>query len=861
MSGYILHLIYAYFIGGITFIPVCCTLLFLYFNSKITKKQKVGANDENGDDSSLLVDIDPAFKAGELEELQNVNVEMSGYMYVTNQYYYHPIELIENPTLSQPQATTYSGSTNKDTTSGDSLPNSDNNDNQMILTRSQLKSKQKFYVTLKHGNLFLYKEINDNNNNSSSSSSSNNIGNNNSSSSSNNNNNNSNDLLHAISLKDCFVTIWPRNYYDMFDNKYHLLTDGQLFTKRTCIAIFKKGSVRLEDPYSTGAGAENDNLQFSVNLNRDIKGAMNPSDISTLNGEKVSSDQLFINGANQFFLYFDNNMDKEDWYFKLINACKNNKKIDNISPLNPSISAITAHLNTHDILMLIQNLNSTEGQLQSKWFNALLGRIFLSLQQTDTLNKFIWDKIYKKLLKINKPGFLDDFIIEKVDVGNSIPFITNPKLIELTPEGSTKIGFDLIYNGNLKIIISTKVNISLGSRFKSREVTLKISVEVKKLIGPIIIMMKPPPSNRLWYAFQKQPVMDLDIEPIVSSSKLAYTVITNAIKSKFADTIKESLVVPYMDDIVIYNTENELYRGGIWDHSLPADNNRMNSKENKIPTSKEYIKLKRESKIKASTSKEDSVNSFSSYSQMQNKVSSTARTNVTKGTTSDNTQKTGDRVSLSPGEKVVNGDDNVNNDTNRSVDSTLVDSLSASKGKKLFKNSINKINKWYKENVGNSSDIDENEVDYSSNNNELNHNDVGHNINSNTNKAVSEVTGSKINPTMISNRRTTISKMVDNEIYKRTTDILGSGTSTDNNGHMMPPKRNQTAITSELTLKTPELPAKEMFINETVMSPLKADQRLNNGNNSNVIQNQFVEQDRLNTKVFIRKPPLNNNPN
>lgn len=809
MSGCILHLIYAYFIGGITFIPVCCISLFLYFNLRVSNKQRVESDDDNA--FSLLVNICPEFKAGELEELQNVQVEMDGYMYVTNQYYYHSSELIENPTLSQSQSSSFSGSTNKGTNSNDSIFNGDNNDNQMILTRSQLKSKQKFYVTLKHGNLFLYKEMNDGNTN------------------------NKNDLLHAISLEDCFVTIWPRKYYDTFDKKYHLLTDGQLFTKRTCIAIFKKGSVKLEDPSGKSVRNYDDILQFNVNLNRDINGVMNPNDISTLNGEKVSSDQLFINGSNQFFLYFDNNMDKEEWYFKLINACKNNKKVDNTSLLNPSISARTAHLNTHDILMLIQNLNSTEGQLQSKWFNALLGRIFLSLQQTDTLNKFIWDKIYKKLLKINKPGFLDDFIIEKVDVGNSIPFITNPKLIELTPEGSTKIGFDLIYNGNLKIIISTKVNINLGSRFKSREVTLKISVEVKKLIGPLMILMKPPPSNRLWYAFQKQPIMDLEIEPIVSSSKLSYTVITNAIKSKFADAIKESLVVPYMDDIVIYNTENELYRGGIWNHSLFNDNDITNSKNNKVPTSKEYIKLKRESKLKSSTLKEDPAKRFSSYSQVESNVSSA----------STDAQKSDDPVFLSSGEKFGNGDNNGNNDTSKSVDSTLIDNLSASKGKKLFKNSINKINKWYKENVGNSSDIDESEVDYLSNNNESKYNGSSYGINGNTNKASSEVTGSKISPTMITNRRTTISKLSDNEVHKRAIDILNSGISFDNNDPTVQLRRKQTANISGLTLKTPELPAQEMFINKTVMSPLKADQRLNNdknnGNNSNLIQNQFIE--------------------
>lgn len=102
-------------------------------------------------------------------------------------------------------------------------------------------------------------------------------------------------------------------------------------------------------------------------------------------------------------------------------------------------------MKTKDMLQLIQDINSTENQLTTKWLNALLGRLFLSLQQTDTLNKFIHEKICKKLNKIKTPGFLDDLVVEKVDVGDSAPLFTSPELLELSPEGSTKIAIDVQY--------------------------------------------------------------------------------------------------------------------------------------------------------------------------------------------------------------------------------------------------------------------------------------------------------------------------------------------------------------------------------------------------------------------------------
>lgn len=760
----ILNLLYAYLAGGVTFIPLCI-LIFLYF----TSPKKVTNEADHEEDTPLLVTMDPKFKAGELEEYQNVKVKMQGYMSITNQYYYHQTDLVENPNL-QPSKYVKVNTTGE----SPSTTSTESKIEEQILLRAQLKPKQRFYVVLKHGNLFLYRD----------------------------NETNNNDTLHAISLKDCFVTIWPRTSYDKINKQYCPLNDGQLFTKRTCIAIFKKGTVSW-DP-------ENDQkLQFNVNLNRNSNGAMKPDDVDTVSGEKISTDQLVINGSNQFFLYFENNMDKEDWYFKLINACKSINPEDITSNLNPTMTAQTAHLNTHDVQKLTQNIYSNEAQLQSQWFNALMGRIFLSLQQTDTLNKYIWDKIYKKLLKINKPGFLDDFTIEKVDVGDSIPLITNPKLIGLKPEGHLEVGMDLTYNGNLNVIISTKVNINLGSRFKPREVTVKVSVKVKKVIGPLIVIMKQPPSNRLWYAFTKEPIMDLDIEPVVSSSRLSYGVITNAIKSKFADAIKESLVVPYMDDIVIYNTEKELYRGGIWEHHSHDDAD--------IPSPEEYVKAKRENENVSTSSSIQSKNRLSSNSNVENAV-----TTSVESTEVNNLETIRSRESATAS---VSSSNSAN---------------STSKSKKIFKNTLSKVNKWYKENVGTSSDTEDNVG-----NDMLNNADNIDLTETDVNGVEKTSSGAKLNPTMISNRRRPVPKGVENEATIINPQPLADGKPP------LPARKNPPPYIKQINTQTPEMPATEMFINENVTSPLTPGQRLNHS--PSVVQNQFVEQNQLSGKIFTRR--------
>lgn len=457
-----------YLFGGITFIPlVVLTLLYL---NKRSEDEELDVADSNAE-KLLVTGLDPNFKAGELEEPKGVEVQRKGWLMVTTKYYYHHSEVKElvdkhGPEVDVPQ-------------------------------RYQLKKRHRFYAVLRHGNLFLYRDDALKSN-----------------------------LVHAISLQDSFITIWPRD-------PANEASDSGMFTKKTCISILRDGTATYDG-----------RLHFH---------------------EKTSSKGS--SSWSQFFLYVDNNIEKEDWYFDLVNVSKKDPR-DHAKPtsvIDPNNCARTAHLKTSDSLYLVQAIHSTEGQLTTQWFNALLGRLFLSLQRTETLKDFIYGRLYKKLTKLNKPGFLDDFVIEEVDVGTSAPMITNPKLLELSPTGSTRISLDMQYKGNVAVSLSTNVTISLGSHFKQRQVPVQLSIKIKELTGPMFLIIKAPPSNRLWYTFQTEPIFDVEIQPVVSSSKLSYGMITKAIKGKLFEAIKESLVVPYWDDFSFYNTENEIYRGGIWE--------------------------------------------------------------------------------------------------------------------------------------------------------------------------------------------------------------------------------------------------------------------------------------------------------
>ncbi|EDO17247.1 hypothetical protein Kpol_538p7 [Vanderwaltozyma polyspora DSM 70294] len=537
-------------------------------------------------------------------------------------------------------------------------------DTDSVLDRSQLKKKQRFYAVLKHGNLFLYKRDDPNS-----------------------------DLVNAISLNQAFVSIWPR------DPSNEVL-DGSLFTKRTCICILKKGAVSYDD--------QNRKIVFDGMNTQDQDSPLSPTTPSTGSATAISP-------SNKYFLYFDNNMDKEDWYFDLINASKNEKTLDDINPLNPMSSAKTAHLNTHDSLLLIQNINATEGQLSTKWLNVLIGRLFLSLQQTEALNNYFNRTVYKKLSKIHKPGFLDDLAVQKIDVGHSAPLITNPVLRELSPEGATKIAFDIQYRGDMNIIIATKVNISLGSRFKQREFSVQLSIKVKEISGPMILIIKPPPSNRIWYAFESEPILNFEIEPIVSSSKLSYNVITNAIKSKLIEGIKESLVAPFMDDLVFYPTESEIFRGGIWEknESEPPEVP-SNPDTSSIPSTEKFLSnddmdnLLTE-KVTIPNFEVDSLDethsAASSADYKGSQMSNVKKRTLQKVESLKNSIQY--RKSSSNGLSDKDEFTSPASSDTRSIGSTETTEENSS-SKKYIKYSIKKIGKWYKDNVASSDDNNNN---------------------------------------------------------------------------------------------------------------------------------------------------------
>lgn len=261
--------------------------------------------------------------------------------------------------------------------------------------------------------------------------------------------------------------------------------------------------------------------------------------------------------SKPFYLFSENCSAKEDFYFALL---RNQEQAYATEARAPAPLAF----DVKHIISLVQKLHSSEEHMQSRWLNAMIGRIFLGLYRTADVEALIREKLNKKISRVKRPAFLSDIEIRKIDTGESAPYFTNLRHKDLTVEGECCMEADVRYTGNFRIEVATVARIDLGARLKAREVNLVLSLQVRKLEGHVLFKIKAPPSNRIWFTFSQMPKMEMTVEPIISSRQITYTVILRQIEARIKEVIAETLVLPFWDDTPFFKTEHKKWRGGIF---------------------------------------------------------------------------------------------------------------------------------------------------------------------------------------------------------------------------------------------------------------------------------------------------------
>ncbi|CAO3610626.1 unnamed protein product [Mucor fragilis] len=273
----------------------------------------------------------------------------------------------------------------------------------------------------------------------------------------------------------------------------------------------------------------------------DIKPASKNVPVCTL-----PEDDITCSPTRALYLTCGRNIDKEDWYFGLLEA---HQLLQDQSPDGPQyVMMDNTHFDQEALDELIRQVQSTPSHRETAWINAVFGRLFLGMYKTDRLKRFVEMKIRKKIDKTKRPTFLDEIHVRSVDVGASVPFITDPKLLSLSTDGEVIVEAKVEYAGGLTIEIETDFNWSYSSRMKPIRMNLILAVKLNRLAGRMMFKLKAPPTNRYWLAFFEMPEMDWKITPVVADKLIKLNIVTNAIESRIREVMAETFVLPNMDD-------------------------------------------------------------------------------------------------------------------------------------------------------------------------------------------------------------------------------------------------------------------------------------------------------------------------
>lgn len=391
-------------------------------------------------------------------------------------------------------------------------------------------------------------------------------------------------------VKDQFYSVLKQNVLFLYDNEEQVDCWAAIEVTETTVVIYPE-----------------DNLEGELFVKRNAiclkpkEGKHVEVQVGEKEKQKEKAEGLETGASEPWFIFVKVNSDKEDWYHSLVQASTFVKGAPNSTASNPTLANDRSMFDSDDMARLMEGIDQQPDSIPVRWLNAILGRIFLAVYRTETLEAYIISRIVKKLKRVKIPSILSEIQVREVNVGSAVPFFSKPMLKELTPDGDASMEVHMSYVGDLRITIETVATISLP-RFKPYSVRLVLAVVLKE-VSPNLMSPSPPltmVADRRDDAHQDQETtkqsrlvrlllhatnshqrrtrrldptnqMEHDNKSDRLSnprSRSSPSLFSPSFSTNEMLQIMESIVVPHMDDFPFFDSSPFTNRGGIWGDAL-----------------------------------------------------------------------------------------------------------------------------------------------------------------------------------------------------------------------------------------------------------------------------------------------------
>ena len=152
------------------------------------------------------------------------------------------------------------------------------------------------------------------------------------------------------------------------------------------------------------------------------------------------------------------------------------------------------------------------------------------------------------LLFLDEPSLLGDIAIQDIDVGNSLPVLSNPKLINIEVDGDMLIEMDIHYDGGVRLVLATEATVSIpawDSYMKPITVPIVVAVKINRFSARILFKIKPfRETNRIWFGFFRKPELklELEVEPIISNKLIKIQMVNQVIERRIKDSLEAYVI-------------------------------------------------------------------------------------------------------------------------------------------------------------------------------------------------------------------------------------------------------------------------------------------------------------------------------